>query len=91
MTTTIKNGTVVTADLTYKADVQIEDGVITAIGPNLSGGTELDATGCHIMRQRTFRKSGAQQERKCCSMPWLRPRRLWGESAALEIPLGSMK
>ena len=49
MTTTIKNGTIVTADLTYKADVQIEDGVITAIGPNLSGGTELDATDCYIM------------------------------------------
>ncbi|MEN0087029.1 MAG: dihydropyrimidinase [Pseudomonadota bacterium] len=47
--TTIRNGTVVTADLTYKADVQIEDGIITAIGPNLSGGTELDATGCYIM------------------------------------------
>ena len=49
MTTTIKNGTIVTADLTYKADVQIEDGVISAIGPNLSGGTELDATGCYVM------------------------------------------
>ena len=49
MTTTIKNGTIVTADLTYKADVQIEDGVISAIGPNLSGGTELDATECYVM------------------------------------------
>ena len=49
MTTTIKNGTIVTADLTYKADVQIEDGVISAIGPNLSGGKELDATGCYVM------------------------------------------
>ena len=49
MTTTIKNGTIVTADLTYKANVQIEDGLITAIGPNLSGGTELDATGCYVM------------------------------------------
>ena len=47
--TTIKNGTVVTADLTYKADIQIEDGVITEIGPNLSGGTELDATDCYVM------------------------------------------
>ncbi|MEM8652796.1 MAG: amidohydrolase family protein, partial [Pseudomonadota bacterium] len=47
--TTIKNGTVVTADLTYKADVQIENGVITEIGPNLSGGEELDATGCYVM------------------------------------------
>ena len=49
MTTTIKNGTIVTADLTYKADVRIEDGVISAIGPNLSGGIELDATDCYIM------------------------------------------
>jgi dihydropyrimidinase len=49
MSTTIKNGTIVTADLTYKADVQIEDGIVTAIGPNLSGGTELDATGCFVM------------------------------------------
>ena len=49
MTTTIKNGTIVTADLTYTADVQIENGVITEIGPNLSGGTELDATGCYVM------------------------------------------
>ena len=45
----IKNGTVVTADLTYKADVRIEDGKITEIGPNLSGGETLDATGCYVM------------------------------------------
>ena len=49
MTTIIKNGTIVTADLTYKADVRIEGGIITEIGPNLSGGTELDATGCYVM------------------------------------------
>ena len=49
MPTIIKNGTVVTADLTYKADVKIEDGVIIEIGPNLSGGDELDATGCYVM------------------------------------------
>jgi dihydropyrimidinase len=49
MTTTIRNGTIVTADLTYTADVQITDGIITAIGPNLKGGKELDATGCYIM------------------------------------------
>jgi dihydropyrimidinase len=49
MTTTIRNGTIVTADLTYTADLQINDGIITAIGPNLRGGTELDATGCYIM------------------------------------------
>src|SRR5690606_16206099 len=45
----IKNGTVVTADLSYDADVRVENGVITEIGPNLSGGDELDATGCYVM------------------------------------------
>ncbi len=49
MTTIIKNGTIVTADLTYKSDIRIEDGKIAEIGPNLSGGTELDATGCYVM------------------------------------------
>jgi dihydropyrimidinase len=49
MSTVIKNGTIVTADLTYKADVLIEGGVITAIGPNLVGDKALDATGCYIM------------------------------------------
>ena len=49
MTTIIRNGTIVTADLTYTADIQIETGTITAIGPNLHGGTELDATGCYVM------------------------------------------
>ncbi|HSF93598.1 MAG TPA: dihydropyrimidinase [Thermohalobaculum sp.] len=49
MTTVIKNGTIVTADLTYQADVQIEGGKISAIGPNLSGDTTLDATGCYVM------------------------------------------
>jgi dihydropyrimidinase len=49
MTLIIKNGTVVTADLSYKADVRIEDGVITEIGPDLKGGTDLDATGCLVM------------------------------------------
>jgi dihydropyrimidinase len=48
-TTVIKNGTVVTADLTYKADVKIEGGVIIEIGQNLSGDKTLDATGCFIM------------------------------------------
>ncbi|MGB8814999.1 MAG: dihydropyrimidinase [Paracoccaceae bacterium] len=48
-TTVIKNGTVVTADLTYKADVLVEGGVITSIGPNLAGDRVLDATGCYVM------------------------------------------
>ena len=49
MTTIIKNGTIVTADLTYKADVAVDGGKITEIGENLSGGDQLDATGCYVM------------------------------------------
>lgn len=49
MSTIIKNGTVVTADLTYNADVRIDQGIITEIGPDLTGGDELDATGCYVM------------------------------------------
>lgn len=45
----IKNGTVVTADLTYVADVRIEGGKITEIGPSLTGGEVLDASGCYVM------------------------------------------
>lgn len=47
--TVIKGGTIVTADLTYKADVRIEGGRIAAIGEGLSGDKVLDATGCYIM------------------------------------------
>ncbi len=49
MSKVIKNGTVVTADLTYKADVLIDGDVIVAIGPDLTGDEVLDATGCYIM------------------------------------------
>jgi dihydropyrimidinase len=49
MTTVIKNGTIVTADLTYKGDVLIDKGRIVEIGPKLSGDEVLDATGCYIM------------------------------------------
>ena len=49
MTTIIKNGTIVTADLTYKADVAIDGGKITEIGENLQGDKNLDATGCYVM------------------------------------------
>ena len=45
----IKGGTIVTADLTYKADIKIEDGRIVEIGQNLAGGEVLDATGCYVM------------------------------------------
>ncbi|PRX11909.1 UNVERIFIED_ORG: dihydropyrimidinase [Martelella mediterranea] len=49
MSTVIKGGTIVTADLTYKSDVKIEDGKIIEIGPDLSGDETLDATGCFVM------------------------------------------
>ncbi len=47
--TVIKNGTIVTADLTYKSDVRVENGKIAEIGPNLAGDATLDATGCYVM------------------------------------------
>ncbi|MEM1046167.1 MAG: dihydropyrimidinase [Pseudomonadota bacterium] len=49
MSTVIKGGTIVTADLTYKADVRIEGGRIAEIGNGLSGDQTLDATGCYVM------------------------------------------
>ncbi|UDF28426.1 UNVERIFIED_ORG: dihydropyrimidinase [Roseateles sp. XES5] len=49
MSTVIKGGTIVTADLTYKADVKIDGGRIVEIGPNLSGDEVLDAAGCYVM------------------------------------------
>ena len=51
MSTVIRNGTVVTADLSYSADILVDNGVITDIGDNLSGGTELDASDCYIIPQ----------------------------------------
>ena len=45
----IKGGTVVTADLTYRADVKIDGGIIVEIGPDLSGDEVLDASGCYVM------------------------------------------
>ncbi|MGY6409687.1 MAG: dihydropyrimidinase [Alkalilacustris sp.] len=49
MSTVIRNGTIVTHDLTWKGDVRIEGGRITEIGEGLKGDTELDATGCYVM------------------------------------------
>lgn len=49
MATVIKNGTIVTADLTYKADIKIDGGKIVEIGPNLAAEETLDATGCYVM------------------------------------------
>ncbi|MBJ3764253.1 dihydropyrimidinase [Maribius pontilimi] len=49
MTKVIKNGTIVTHDLTYKADVLIDGGRIVEIGPDLKADTQIDATGCYVM------------------------------------------
>jgi dihydropyrimidinase len=49
MSTVIKNGTIVTHDRRYKADVLIEGGQIIEIGADLRGDEELDATGCYVM------------------------------------------
>ena len=49
MSTVIKGGTIVTSDLNYKSDVLIENGKISAIGINLDGDKNLDASGCFIM------------------------------------------
>ena len=49
MSKVIKNGTIVTADRSWKADVLFKHGKIVAIGPDLHGDHEFDATGCYIM------------------------------------------
>ena len=41
--------TIITADLTYGADVLIEGSQIVEIGQNLKGDETLDATGCYVM------------------------------------------
>jgi dihydropyrimidinase len=49
VTKVIRNGTVVTADRSWKADVLIQHGRIVAIGEGLHGDHEYDATGCYVM------------------------------------------
>ena len=49
MSTVIKGGVIVTADLTYPADILVEGGKITAIGADLAGETVIEAQGCYIM------------------------------------------
>jgi dihydropyrimidinase len=49
MTTVIRGGTVVTADMSYPADVLVDGGVIREIGKGLKGDTVLDASGCYVM------------------------------------------
>lgn len=47
--TLIKGGTIVTADLTYEADILIEDGRILGIGHDFQADKILDAKGCFVM------------------------------------------
>ena len=49
MTTVIKNGTVVTADRQYRADVLIEGETIAAVAPDLSGDEVIDATDAYVI------------------------------------------
>ena len=49
MTIAIKGSTVVTADLTFKADVLIDGVSIAAVGPDLSGDETVDASGAYLM------------------------------------------
>ncbi len=49
MSTVIRNGTIVTADRTWKADVLIENGKVARVGTGLTGDETLDATGCYVM------------------------------------------
>ena len=49
MSTVIKGGTIVAADLTYEADVLIEGEQIAAIGKDLKGDKTLDASGAYVM------------------------------------------
>ncbi|MET0600299.1 MAG: dihydropyrimidinase [Mesorhizobium sp.] len=49
MSKVIKNGTIVTADRTWKGDVLFKHGKIIGIGPDLHGDHEFDATGCFVM------------------------------------------
>ena len=49
MSTVIKDGTIVAADRTYKADILIEGEKIAAIGDDLKGDNTVDAGGAYII------------------------------------------
>ena len=49
MTKVIKNGTIVTADRTWQADILIDGEKIAAIGPNLKGDENIDATDAYVI------------------------------------------
>jgi dihydropyrimidinase len=45
----IKNGTIVSGDHEFKADLGIKDGIIAAIGQGISAGKEIDASGLYVL------------------------------------------
>lgn len=52
MTLLIKNGTIINSDSSQKADVLVENGIISKIGDNLkavSAAEIIDASGCYVM------------------------------------------
>ena len=49
MSTVIKNGTIVTADRSWDADILIEGETIAAIGEGLKGERVIDAEGAYVM------------------------------------------
>jgi len=49
MSKVIRNGTVVTADRMWKADVLVEGETIRAVGEGLKGDETVDATGAYVM------------------------------------------
>jgi dihydropyrimidinase len=49
MSKVIRNGTIVTADRTWKADVLVEGETIAAIGEGLRGDEEIDATDAYVI------------------------------------------
>ena len=49
MSKVIRNGTIVTADRTWKADVLVEGETIKAIGEGLKGDEEIDATDAYVI------------------------------------------
>jgi len=47
--TVIKNGLLITSEATITADIGVRGESIAAIGLNLSGAREIDATGCYVI------------------------------------------
>ena len=48
----IKNGTVVTATESYRADIGVDGGTIALIGRDLSGEEVIDAAGMLVIARR---------------------------------------